>query len=98
MMLKESVEEWFLKHSKVVSMDKKSVISGKSFDSKSSYLLAKLEENQRKVELLARAEALHEKKKADREAKLQLKIKDEELEIQTALQITDARTKIIEEL
>ena len=66
-------------------MDKKSVISGKSFDSKSGYSLAKLEENQRKMELLARAEALHEKKKADREAKLQLKIKDEELEIQTAL-------------
>ena len=45
MILNESVEEWFLKHSKVVSMDKKSVISGKSFDSKSSYSLAKLEEN-----------------------------------------------------
>ena len=57
----------------------------KSFDSKSGYSLSKLEENQRKMELLARAEALHEKKKADREAKLQLKIKDEELEIQTAL-------------
>ena len=97
MMLKESVEEWFLKHSKVVSMDKKSVISGKSFDSKSSYSLAKLEENQRKVELLARAEALHEKKQIE-EAKLQLKIKEEELDIQTALKISDARTKIIEEL
>ena len=34
MILKESVEEWFLKHSKVVSVDIKSVISGKSFDSK----------------------------------------------------------------
>ena len=33
MILNESVEEWFLKHSKVVSVDKKSVISGKSFDS-----------------------------------------------------------------
>ena len=28
MMLKVSVEEWFLKHSKAVSIDKKSVISG----------------------------------------------------------------------
>ena len=34
MMLKESVEEWFLKHSKDVFVDNKSVIFGKSFDSK----------------------------------------------------------------
>ena len=49
------------------------------------------------MELLARAEAIHEKKQIE-EARLQLKIKEEELDIQTALKISDARTKIIEEL
>ena len=47
------------------------------------------------MELLAKAR--HEKKQIE-EAKLQLKIKEEELDIQTALKISDARTKIIEEL
>ena len=45
MLRKESVEEWFLKHSKVVSVHKKSVIFGKGFDSKSSHSLVKLEGN-----------------------------------------------------
>ena len=49
------------------------------------------------MKFLARAEAIHEKKQIE-EARLQLKIKEEELDIQTALKISDARTKIIEEL
>ena len=58
---------------------------------------AKLMEEQRKVELLARAEALSEKKQLE-EAKLKLKIQEEELEIKTELKVSDAKSKVIEEL
>lgn len=74
------------------------MVSRSSAGSKrSNYSVAKLEENQNKAELIARAAALQEKKLIE-EAKLQLRIKEEELDIQTALKISDARTKIIEEL
>ena len=45
------------------------------------------------MELLARAR--HEKKQIE-ETKLQLTIKEEELDIQAALKISDGRTKLIE--
>lgn len=93
--LKSSVEDWFTKHSKSVTVDNNSVSSNTSV--RSTYSQAKLEESRRKAELEARAASFHEKKQIE-EAKLQLKLKEEELDIKTALKICDVRTKIIEEL
>lgn len=65
---------------------------------RSSHLsVAKLKEEQRKVELLARAEAIAEKKQLE-EAKLKLKFQEEELEIKTELKVSDAKARVIEEL
>ena len=64
----------------------------------SSHLsVVKLREEQRKAELLARAEAITEKKLLE-EAKLKLKFQEEELEIKTELKVSDAKSRVIEEL
>ena len=59
--------------------------------------MEKLKEQQRKAELIARASALSQRRELE-EAKLRLKLKEEELEIKTEIEITDAKTKSIEEL
>ncbi|VDI74707.1 Hypothetical predicted protein [Mytilus galloprovincialis] len=59
--------------------------------------MAKLKEEQRKAELLAREKSLDEKKFIEEE-KLKLRFKEEALEIKTELQVTDAKTRVIEEL
>lgn len=92
--LTNSVEDWFTKHLKSVMIDNNFVTSITVL--RSSYLQAKWEESRRKAELEARAAPFHEKK--TEEAKLQLKLKEEELDIKTALKICDVKTKIIEEL
>lgn len=51
---------------------------------RSNYSQAKLEESRRKAELDARAASFQGKKQIE-EAKLQLKLKEEELDIKTAL-------------
>ncbi|XP_061180168.1 uncharacterized protein LOC133188682 [Saccostrea echinata] len=102
--VKDSVEQWFAKHSKQhspsqVSFDVKSLKSRLSHTSKASsqIFLEKLKEGQRKAELLAKASALDEQRKLEA-AKLELKMKEEELKIKTELKISDARTRLLEEL
>lgn len=91
--LKTSVEDWFTKHSKSVMIDNNSVSSSASITR--SYSQAKLEESRRKADLEARAASFQEKKQIE-EAKLQLKLREEELDIKTALKICEVKTKIIE--
>ncbi|XP_045161949.2 uncharacterized protein LOC123526762 [Mercenaria mercenaria] len=59
--------------------------------------IEKLKESQRKIELLTRAAALKERQKIEEE-KLKLKIKEEELELSTEIKISDAKTKVMDEL
>lgn len=99
--VKDSVEQWFAKHSmqptpKKIPSDVKSRLSSASKTS-SQISLEKLKESQRKAELLAKASALDEQRKLEA-AKLELKMKEEELKIKTELQISDARSKLLEEL
>lgn len=94
------MEQWFAKHSKQptpskMPSDVKSRLSSASKTS-SQISLEKLKKSQRKAGLLAKALALDEQRKLEA-AKLELKMK-EELKIKTELQISDARSKLLEEL
>ncbi|XP_060582175.1 uncharacterized protein LOC132738634, partial [Ruditapes philippinarum] len=105
--VKHEAEQWFLKNCSVPEtseqLETKSHHSGSSRSSSrhssisSNLSIAKMKENQRKAELLARASALKEQRKLE-EAKLSLQMKEKEFEIKTELQVSDARTKVLEDL
>lgn len=105
MNLKQSVEEWFSERSaqnlpKFKDEDTKShsSISTRASSRASTQLsMAKLKESQRQAELKARASALTKKQEIETE-KLRLKMKEQELELKTELQVSEAKSKVIEEL
>ena len=97
---KQSAEQWFSVNSQLPARSvrsNRSYRSGSSRSSSSQLSMAKLKEEQRKAELLAREKSLDEKKFIEEE-KLKLRFKEEALEIKTELQVTDAKTRVIEEL
>ncbi|VDI00949.1 Hypothetical predicted protein [Mytilus galloprovincialis] len=105
--LNDNVQQWFISNQvpKIVvttaqedSMSRISRGSRPSRTSSSAYSqlsTAKLKEEQRKAELIARANSLADKKELE-EAKLQLRMREEELEIKTEMQVSEARVKVIE--
>ncbi|VDI41133.1 Hypothetical predicted protein [Mytilus galloprovincialis] len=107
--LNDNVQQWFISNQvpKIVvttaQEDSMSRISrgsrrSRTSSSASSQLsTAKLKEEQRKAELIARANSLSDKKELE-EAKLQLRMREEELEIKTEMQVSEAKVKVIEAL
>ncbi|CAG2209462.1 unnamed protein product [Mytilus edulis] len=107
--LNDNVQQWFISNQvpKIVvttaQEDSMSRISrgsrrSRTSSSASSQLsTAKLKEEQRKAELIARANSLADKKELE-EAKLQLRMREEELEIKTEMQVSEAKVKVIEAL
>jgi len=69
--------------------------SERSNGSRSSLQSAKLREQQQKAELVAKGKAL-EKRKALELEKLRLRMQEEQLELDTALAVSDARADVIE--
>jgi len=107
MNLKQSVEKWFSERSaqnlqKFKDEDTYTSISTRASTRASSRAstqlsMAKMKESQRQAELKARASALTKKQEIETE-KLKLKMKEQEFEIKTELQISEAKSKVIEEL
>lgn len=103
--MKHTAEEWFLMYAKPLSPILQQDIDAKSHSSLSSKTsrvsshisIEKLKEGQRKVELIARQAALKEKQKIQEE-KLRLNLKEEELDLATELKVSDAKTRILDEL
>ena len=101
--LNSYAHDWFTKHPKVQVEDSKSRVSHVSRVSSrhsnisSQLSAAKLKEDQRKAELLARTKTLQEKRALEEE-KLKLRFKEEELDLKTELQVSDAKAKVIEDL
>jgi hypothetical protein len=96
---KQSVEQWFATNWQSVPSTRTSVTKSSRRSSKASSQLssAKLKESQKRVELLARAEALKEKQELE-DAKLKLRQREEEFEIKTELKVSDAKVKALQEL
>jgi hypothetical protein len=106
---KDRLDRWFLENdatpfpsvkvgSRKSAGSVRSVVSSRqSTRSGSSVTMAKAQENQRKAELLARAHALREKKLIEEE-KLKIKLKEEEFQLRTEINVSDARAAVLEEL
>ncbi|XP_069105757.1 uncharacterized protein [Argopecten irradians] len=102
--LKHAVERWFLDKKEIpalcASRDKSDTVSQTSSrtSSRASQIsIAKLKESQRKVELLTRKAALEQQFELEKE-RLRLKIKEEELQINTELNVSNAKAKVLEDL
>ncbi|KAH3845766.1 hypothetical protein DPMN_088054 [Dreissena polymorpha] len=86
---KLAVEQWFMEQSQGrtgTKSDGKSVRGSVKTDVSSHVSIERVKEDQRKAELLARQEAVKQKRTIAEE-KLRLKLKEEELEIQTEIML-----------
>ncbi|KAH3812145.1 hypothetical protein DPMN_140568 [Dreissena polymorpha] len=98
--MKRAVEQWFMEQSQGrtgTKSDGKSVRSSVKTDVSSHVSIEKVKEDKRKAELLARQEAFKQKRTIAEE-KLRLKVKEEELEIQTESNVSDAKSRILADL
>jgi len=102
--LNENIQKWFtLNQTPPAEYDNKSGISRTSRRSRGSSTVssqlstARLKEEQRKAELLARAKSLANRQELE-EQKLKLRHKEEELDIKVEMDVSDAKVKVIEAL
>ncbi len=94
-LLKNSVEQWVLSTGRHICST--SVVSGASSKASSHLSAARMNERARKAELLARAAALTEKQVIEAE-RLQLKQKEEQLNLRTEMKVSDAKARVFDEL
>ncbi|CAC5386643.1 unnamed protein product [Mytilus coruscus] len=94
--LNDNVEQWFISNQVPKIVVTSAQEDSMSRISRGSRPQEPAVEEQRKAELLARANSLADKKKELEEAKLQLRMREEELEIKTEMQVSEAKVKVIE--
>ncbi|KAH3752289.1 hypothetical protein DPMN_186905 [Dreissena polymorpha] len=98
--MKLAVEQWFMEQSQGrtgTKSDGKSVRISVKTDVSSHLSIERVKEDQRMAEVLARQEAFKQKRTIAEET-LRLKLKEEELEIQTEINVSDAKSRILADL
>ena len=101
---KYEMEEWFSSQQEESYTDERTVLtsvsrarSKRSSKSSASIMSARLEQERKKAELIVRAE--HFKRKQDmEEAKLRLRMEEEEMQLQEEIAINEAHRKVLDDL